>query len=47
MPSVDFAAHNLGYWNAAAAARYPDKIAIFDLSRDPRRGDLRRAGIAS
>lgn len=37
MPSVDSAAHNLGYWNAAAAARYPDKIAIFDLSRDPPR----------
>ncbi len=37
MPSVDSAALNLGYWNAAAAARYPDKIAIFDLSRDPPR----------
>ena len=37
MPSVDSAAHNLGYWNAAVAARYPDKIAIFDLSRDPPR----------
>jgi hypothetical protein len=37
MPSVDSAAQNLGYWCAAAAARHPDKIAIFDLSRDPPR----------
>jgi acyl-CoA synthetase (AMP-forming)/AMP-acid ligase II len=37
MPSVDSAARNLGYWSAAAAARHPDKIAIFDLSRDPPR----------
>jgi long-chain acyl-CoA synthetase len=37
MPSVNFAAQSLGYWNAAAAARYPDKIAIFDLSRNPPR----------
>jgi long-chain acyl-CoA synthetase len=37
MPSANFAAQNLGYWNAAAAARHPDKIAIFDLSRDPPR----------
>jgi long-chain acyl-CoA synthetase len=35
MPSVDSAAQNLGYWSAAAAAQYPDKIAIFDLSREP------------
>lgn len=37
MPFVDSPARNLGYWNAPAAARYPDKIAIFDLSRDPPR----------
>jgi long-chain acyl-CoA synthetase len=37
MPSVDSAAENLGYWNAVGTARYPDKIAIFDLSRDPPR----------
>ena len=37
MPSVDSAAQNLGYWSTAAAAQYPDKIAIFDLSRDPPR----------
>jgi long-chain acyl-CoA synthetase len=37
MPSANFAAQSLGYWNAAAAARYPDKIAIYDLSRDPPR----------
>jgi long-chain acyl-CoA synthetase len=37
MPSVDSAAQNLGYWSAAAAARCPDKIALFDLSRDPPR----------
>ncbi len=37
MPSVDSAAQNLGYWNAAATARHPDKIAVFDLSRDPPR----------
>jgi long-chain acyl-CoA synthetase len=37
MPPVNSAAQNLGYWSAAAAARYPDKIAIFDLSRDPPR----------
>jgi long-chain acyl-CoA synthetase len=37
MPSVDSAFQNLGYWCAAATARHPDKIAIFDLSRDPPR----------
>ena len=37
MPSVHSAAQNLGYWSAAAAAQYPDKIAIFDLSREPPR----------
>lgn len=37
MPSVDSAAQNLGYWGAAATAQHPDKIAIFDLSRDPPR----------
>jgi acyl-CoA synthetase (AMP-forming)/AMP-acid ligase II len=25
---------NLGYWTSAAAARFPDKVALFDLSRD-------------
>ena len=37
MPSVDSAAQNLGYWSAAATAKHPDKVAIFDLSRDPPR----------
>jgi acyl-CoA synthetase (AMP-forming)/AMP-acid ligase II len=25
---------NLGYWSRAAAARFPDKVALFDLSRE-------------
>jgi long-chain acyl-CoA synthetase len=37
MPSIDSAGQNLGYWSADAAARYPDKVAIIDLSRDPAR----------
>jgi acyl-CoA synthetase (AMP-forming)/AMP-acid ligase II len=30
-------ADNLGYWMSAAAARFPDKVAVFDLSRETRR----------
>jgi acyl-CoA synthetase (AMP-forming)/AMP-acid ligase II len=33
MPSVDLREGNLGYWCSGSVARFPDKIAVFDLSR--------------
>jgi long-chain acyl-CoA synthetase len=37
MTSADPRAGNLGYWCSASAARFPDKVARIDLSRDPAR----------
>jgi long-chain acyl-CoA synthetase len=37
MTSADPRAGNLGYWCSASAARFPDKVALIDLSRDPPR----------
>ncbi len=37
MTSADPSAGNLGYWCSAWAARFPDKVALIDLSRDPPR----------
>jgi acyl-CoA synthetase (AMP-forming)/AMP-acid ligase II len=34
MNSPDLRAGNLGYWCSASAARFPDKVALIDLSRD-------------
>ena len=34
MTSADPSAGNLGYWCSASAARFPDKVALIDLSRD-------------
>jgi acyl-CoA synthetase (AMP-forming)/AMP-acid ligase II len=37
MTSADHRAGNLGYWCSASAARFPDKVALIDLSWDPPR----------
>jgi long-chain acyl-CoA synthetase len=37
MTSLDPGAGNLGYWCSASAERFPGKIALIDLSRDPSR----------
>jgi long-chain acyl-CoA synthetase len=37
MTSADARAGNLGYFSSASAARFPDKVALIDLSRDPPR----------
>src|SRR5271168_4583412 len=37
MTFIDPRAGNLGYWCSAPAARFPDKVALIDLSRDPPR----------
>ena len=37
MTSADPSAGNLGYWCSASAARFPGKVALIDLSRDPPR----------
>jgi len=37
MTFIDPRAGNLGYWCSASAARFPDKVALIDLSRDPPR----------
>jgi acyl-CoA synthetase (AMP-forming)/AMP-acid ligase II len=35
MTSADPRAGNLGYWCSVSAARFPEKVALIDLSRDP------------